>query len=105
MENETIYASIKISDTSSYIQVPKHKWQPNLQQMVFLEKDVKHKSWATDEFWYSPEYLNFADQKNTSHLDALLAIQSWRRFKLDDENKLRQEIDKLEDKSDKKYNF
>jgi hypothetical protein len=108
MEGETVYISIKVSDTSSYLQVPKEKQQPSLREMVFLEKEVKHMNWAIDEFQYSSEYLNYEveeKEENKGSLDAYLAIQSWRRFQLLDQLLLTNKIDGLEDKSDEMYVF
>ena len=47
-EDEKFYASIVVTDTSSFLKVPKYKAMPSLPAMVYLEKEIK--SQHLDEF-------------------------------------------------------
>ena len=49
-EDERFYASITVTDTSSFLQVPKHKHMPSLPAMVYLEKEIKQLNGEIDEF-------------------------------------------------------
>jgi hypothetical protein len=40
-EDEQFYASIVVTDTSSFLKVPKYKLSPSLPAMVYLEKEIK----------------------------------------------------------------
>jgi len=40
-KDEKFYASITVTDTSSFLQVPKHKHMPSLPSMVYLEKEIR----------------------------------------------------------------
>ena len=41
-EDEKFYASIVVTDTSSFLKVPKYKAMPSLPTMVYLEKELKN---------------------------------------------------------------
>jgi len=62
------FASVKVTDLSSFLKVPSFKQMPNLINMVYLEKEVKHLNGAINEFNYWDEYLT-----NSTKLDLLLA--------------------------------
>ena len=87
-DDEKFFASVVVTDYSSYLKVPKHKYQPSLPTMVYLEKEVQHQNEQIDEFPYATEYLDdmfdstMDDQ--SAHLDLLLAMQQWRRNLLND---------------------
>jgi len=40
-DDEKFYASIVVTDTSSFLKVPKPKQSPSLPSMVYLEKEIK----------------------------------------------------------------
>jgi hypothetical protein len=80
-ESEYLYASIMVSDLSSFLKVDKASQHPTLQQMVYLEKEIEQMNKEVDEFKYSNDFLF---QANNSNLENLLGCQGWRRFKLDD---------------------
>jgi len=40
-KDEKFYASITVTDTSSFLQIPKHKHMPSLPSMVYLEKEIR----------------------------------------------------------------
>ena len=67
---------------------------PNLESMVYLEKEVMHQNEEVDEFLYSDEYLY-----NKTNLDLLLGTQGWRKNLLDDMDSLNSLINKLGDES------
>ena len=56
--DEKFFASITVTDLSSFLEVPKHKLMPSLPTMVYLEKEVKQMNGEIDEFQYSNEYLD-----------------------------------------------
>lgn len=87
--SEIVYASIKVSDLSSILKVESYKQPPNLYQMVYLEKEIKQLNTEIDEFLYSDEFLSFAGSGKPENLDALLGMQTWRRYKFDDVDSLR----------------
>lgn len=87
--SETVYASIKVSDLSSILKVESYKQPPNLQQMVYLEKEIKQLNTEIDEFLYADEFLSFSGNGSEQNLDVLLGMQTWRRFKFDDVDSLR----------------
>ena len=107
---EKYFAQVIVTDVSSYLQVPKHKWAPSLPSMVYLEKEIKQDDEQIDEFLYSREYIDYdfytsqarSSQESDSivapelyddkkhrekKLDILLASQSWRKGLLDDTKK------------------
>jgi len=47
---EKFYASITVTDVSSFLEVPKEKHMPSLPAMVYLEKEVKQMNGEVDEF-------------------------------------------------------
>jgi hypothetical protein len=40
-KDEKIYASITVTDTSSFLQVPSYKHMPSLPTMIYLEKEIQ----------------------------------------------------------------
>jgi len=87
--NEDVYASIVVSDLSSYLKVPTFKQQPNIQDMVYLEKEIKQLNNVIDEFYYSDQFLSLTSNDHDQNLDVLLNTQSWRRGLLHDKSALR----------------
>lgn len=108
-EDEKFYASIVVTDTSSFLKLPKYKQMPSLPAMVYLEKEIKQEQ--IDEFRYSDQYVDqFFDVTQNSkdtkaqdvNLNLLLGIQNWRRYKLDNVNALDDEILSLEEGGDER---
>jgi hypothetical protein len=89
--DELFYASVKISDLSSYLKVQSYEQPPNLQEMVFLEKELKHQNGELDEFKYADDYLalSSASSEKDGNLDLILACQAWRKNLFDDEDTIR----------------
>lgn len=58
IEGEKFYASITITDVSSFLEVPKHKLMPSLPAMTHLEKDIKQLSGKVSEFDNSADYID-----------------------------------------------
>jgi len=56
--DEKFFASLIVTDVSSFLEVPKHKLTPSLPSMVYLEKEVKQMNGEIDEFQYSSEYID-----------------------------------------------
>jgi hypothetical protein len=111
-----LYASIKITDVSSLLKVPRYKHQPSLPSMVFLEKEILD---SPEEFLYSDEYIDyqfeskssegFLDRKTNDYYllytDILLGIQTWRRGMLDDVQNLESIAREMEDEEKLKYEY
>ena len=57
-DDEEYFASITVSDLSSYLQVPKAKLMPSLPAMTYLEKEIKQINGEVDEFQHSSEYID-----------------------------------------------
>lgn len=95
--NETFYASITVTDYSSFLEVDKHKMMPSLPAMVYLEKEIQTINGKIDEFYYSDEYIdnffnknfeNSGDKDYDRNVDLLLGMQNWRKGLLNDIDKL-----------------
>jgi hypothetical protein len=96
--DQTYFASVTVTDYSSYIEIPKFKHMPSLPTMIYLEKEVKQVNEGIDEFLYSHEYIDpyfvteqFAtkvsaeEQSNMDNkLEHLLGVQNWRKGLFDD---------------------
>lgn len=72
-----------ITDTSSFLKVPKFKQAPSVPSMIYLEKELKQQGGNINEFQYSQEYIDSSfnpsvEFKNANdedqNLDLLLAI-------------------------------
>lgn len=104
-EKQIVYASIKVSDLSSFLKVETYKQPPNLQSMVYLEKEVQHQNKELDEFYYSDEYLSFQPKGDDQHLDALLATQTWRRYQFDDVEGIKEKINQAKGDAKNQYEY
>ena len=102
------YASVMVTDTSSFLKVPKFKQAPSVPAMIYLEKEVKQQDGAVNEFQHAQEYLDSTFDPTVQfkqasdedlNLDLLLAVQDWRRWKFDDRGQLETEINNLKDLS------
>ena len=74
-KDETYYASITITDTSSFIRAPDLP-QPSLRTMIHLEHEVSHNNEGV--FLKGDDYILDADKR-----EALLGVQEWRAGKFD----------------------
>jgi hypothetical protein len=113
-KDERFFASITVTDTSSFLQVPKHKHMPSLPSMVFLEKEIKQMNGEIDEFEYSDEFVDalFDKSQDASYkdfhykLDCLLAQQSWRKGLIsEDMEVLKHKIYEMDEDSEDKDLF
>jgi len=93
MEEEQFYASVTITDLSSFLEVPKHKLMPSLPAMTHLEKDIKQLNGKVCEFDNSADYIDTmfdrtaepdGSENYEANLDMLLGTQQWRKGKLAD---------------------
>lgn len=106
---EKFYASIVVTDTSSFLKIPKYKQAPSVPTMIYLEKELKQPDGQVNEFQYSDEYIDSLfnplptedKYENADNLDILLAIQSWRRLLLDDRRSLEGLMNNMPDGNDK----
>ena len=53
LDDEEVYASVTITDTSSSYKVPDYKHNPSLQTQVYLEREIRQIDGEIDEFDYS----------------------------------------------------
>jgi len=82
-KDEKAFASIVVTDVSSYYRVPKHQLGPTLPSMVFLERDVEQT--ATDdkgEFLYWQDFVAPFFSSANSETDPRLESQHTENFKL-----------------------
>lgn len=76
--DEQFFASITVTDTSSLLQVSKHKLMPSLPAMTYLEKEIKQLDGSIDEFIHSADYIdslfdvNSDEEVDFEKLDVLL---------------------------------
>ena len=56
--NETFFASLTVTDISSYLSIPPDKLMPSLPSMIYLEKEIKNLNGELDEFPWSAEFLD-----------------------------------------------
>jgi len=114
-EDEVYYASLTVTDLSSYVRVPSAKHPPSLAAMAYLEKEVMHLNKQVDEFPYANEYLDNLFQTmrqstpqemitSSAHVDLLLGAQAWRKFLFDDDNQIWNKISSAET-DDEKLSF
>jgi hypothetical protein len=82
--DEEFYASVTITDMSSFLELPKHKLMPSLPAMTHLEKDIKQLNGKVCEFDNSADYIDVMfdrtavsdlTQNYNENLDMLLGTQ------------------------------
>lgn len=49
-KDEQFYTSIVVTDTSSFLKVPKYKQAPSVPAMVYLEKELRQPDGQVNEF-------------------------------------------------------
>ena len=82
-KDETFYASVVVTDTSSFLKVPKFKQQPSVPTMIYLEKEIQNPDLSVDELLYASDFIDstfdptdkFKQSANQDrNLDMLLAV-------------------------------
>jgi hypothetical protein len=118
-EDQRYFASVTVTDYSSYIEIPKYKHSPSLPTMIYLEKEVKQVNEKVDEFLYSHEYIDpyfvteqFATEVSAeeqsimdNRLEHLLGVQNWRKGLFNDMRGLNLLIETFEEEKMYLYQY
>jgi len=117
--DKNILTSVKVTDVSSLLKVPKYKHQPTLPSMVYLEKEALDQNQNIQEFLYSDDYVDFMFETADSqgflerksadyyllYTDLMLGMQEWRRNLLDDVYKVEDLARNLDEDSEERLHL